>query len=173
MSRRYLIYCGLLIVSIAIAISLLFVDTREGVPDVLTNRELVVNEQCNVWFPKRFSKEEKFNYINHVGDYSELLVYIDSMSCSSCQIRHLYNWLQFAEQIEKDQGIKVLPIIIISPSEADTLRLKYEYINSIPIIPVIIENVEFLNCNTWLKDLHHLTVLLLDKKRRVRRIYKY
>lgn len=171
MSRRNLTCIGLLVVFVVFIISLV-VEIKKGDPVLLANKKVVVSERCNVWFPKLFSEEDRVNYINHLGHYSELFVYIDSLSCSSCQIRHLYKWQQFAEQIEKEQGIKVLPIIVISPMKADTLRLKYDYMNSFPIMPVIIENEEFKISNPWLSNLKTISVFLLDERRRVKNIYR-
>ena len=171
MSRRNITYSGLLVVFIVFVISLV-VKIKKGDSVLLANKEVLISERCNVWFPKLFGEEDRANYINHVGHYSELFVYIDSLSCSSCQIRHLYKWQQLAEQIEKEQGIKVLPIIVISPMKADTLRLKYDYMNSFPIMPVIIENEDFKISNPWLSNLKTISVFLLDEKRKVKNVYR-
>ena len=62
--------------------------------------------------------------------------------------------------------------VVLSPMKADTLRLKYDYMNSFPIMPVIIENEEFKISNPWLSNLKTISVFLLDERRRVKNVYR-
>lgn len=136
------------------------------------NKELIIDEKLNVWFPKKFCNEDKSDFFSHKGKYDELLVYIDSLSCSSCQIKHLYKWQQVAEQIEKSLSVSVVPIILMSPRNADTLALKYEYYNGMPMAPVIIENEYFRIKNPWIESLRGKSVLLLNQERRIIKKYR-
>lgn len=171
MPRRYLILITSLIVISIIALLGLFLNIRKENTNVINN-VLRFDERLNIWFPKNFSNEDKVSFLNHKGEYYELLVYIDSLSCTSCQIRHLYKWQQFAEKIEKSQSIRVMPIILISPRNADFMALKFEYYNSIQMAPVIMKDEELSNINPWMKSIRGLSVMLLNQERRIIKIYR-
>ena len=170
MPRRYLILITSLIVISIIALLGLFLNIRKENTNVINN-VFRFDERLNIWFPKNFSNEDKVSFLNHKGEYYELLVYIDSLSCTSCQIRHLYKWQQFAEKIEKSQSIRVVPIILISPRNTDVVALKFEYYNSIQMAPVIIKDEELSNINPWMKSIRGLSVMLLSQERRIIKIY--
>lgn len=171
MPRRYSTLISSLLVICIIAPLGLYLNMRKENTNVINN-ELRFDERLNIWFPKNFSNEDKENYLNHKGEYNELLVYIDSLSCTSCQIKHLYKWQQFAEEIEKTQSIKVVPIILMSPRNSDVMTLKFEYYNSIQMAPVIIRDEELSNINPWMKSIRGLSVMLLSQERRIIKIYK-
>ena len=171
MPRRYLILITSLIVISIIALLGLFLNIRKENTNVINN-VLRFDERLNIWFPKNFSNEDKVSFLNHKGEYYELLVYIDSLSCTSCQIRHLYKWQQFAEKIEKSQSIRVVPIILISPRNTDFMALKFEYYNSIQMAPVIMKDEELSNINPWMKSIRGLSVMLLSQERRIIKMYR-
>lgn len=91
-----------------------------------------------------------------------VILFSDSMKCSSCEVRTLGEWDNFAQILKRDKNLIIDLIPIYSPSAQDYSSLKSALKNAKPSFPVYLDTTNcFIRSNPQIpsNSLYHTFVL--------------
>lgn len=109
---------------------------------------------------------DKIASTNFTEEY-KLVVYYDSLQCTSCAIDHIYNWEPTLDSLQR-MNKKTAIVFIFSPSSMELNKFKNRILNSTFDYPVFMDTCNiFRKHNGFLPDNPRLHVFLLNRENRI------
>lgn len=156
--RRYnIVLCvGLIICGLAFAIISLCGKKY-------SNQKIVLDfNNIEIWYPHNFSTYNKKVFYTSSPQAYRLFVYFDSLTCTPCMLKHTYKWAHVADKISEEKKRPVIPVLVFALKYNNLKKMKFEYYNSMPFIPIIIDKENaFINENKWILENGLISKLLL------------
>ena len=101
-------------------------------------------------------------------EHLKIVLFNDSLKCSTCEVRTLGEWDNFAQILKREKNITLNLIPIFSPSASDYLPLKSALKNSKPSFPVYLDTANcFIRSNPQIPSNKLYHTFVLDDQNRV------
>ena len=140
--------------------------------DTRVKKDLIALQSQPIRFPPNLittiNGKDTVIYNLYKSEY-KLIIYVDSIACSSCEINHMHLWKPYIEYADSLSNDKLKLYFIFSPRKEDKKAIRVS-LALYPIdYPVIIDNNnEFEKFNPHIPSNRAMHVFLLDSHNRVR-----
>ena len=112
------------------------------------------------------NKADSVSYFNDIG-YLKFIIYADSMSCTSCTLKEMYQWNSILEKAQSF-STPLKTYFIFAPKKENIRNLYITMKNIMPSIPIFIDTAGiFSQQNPHIPANPMLHTFLLDKQNKV------